>query len=67
MIEYCICGHLKTVHELTDSPKNPPGSHFCRGCCGMHPRPDIYGFSWHNFKLDNLKFIEDLAKQKNLI
>jgi hypothetical protein len=65
MIELrCICGHLKEGHEPTDSPRNPPGDSFCNGCC--HERP-LENVSWHDFKLDNLRYIETLAQEKGLV
>lgn len=60
MIEYCICGHLEIEHYLAG----------CQRCweikykeLGSYIKFNIK----HNYKLDNLKLIENLAKEKNLI
>ena len=56
MIEYCVCGHLKEAHfiRLNNSMTTP------MLCASIVDK-------CMNFKLDNLKFIEDLAKEKGLM
>jgi len=66
MIEFCICRHSKFEHkEPTPSRKIR-----CRECWSE------WANGWngitesslsHEFKLDNLKFIEDLAKERKLV
>jgi hypothetical protein len=59
MKKYCICSHIKSHHDV-----NGPSGTFCRECYNVGvPYPN----SWHNFQLDNLKLVEDLAKTKGLI
>ena len=50
----CICGHQAWAH-------NPES---CALCLERHLSVDKV---FHHFKLDNLRFIEDLAKKRNLI
>jgi hypothetical protein len=57
MEQYCICGHLEVYHY-----NNSIGSITCFDCADRNIKNCT-----HNFKLDNLRFIEDLAKEKNLI
>jgi hypothetical protein len=66
MIEYCVCGHLFKHHTFLA----------CVGCHDEHLSDDNLGaLEWyetrekafHDFKLDNLKLIEDLAKERNLV
>jgi hypothetical protein len=56
MIEYCVCGHLESDHGIYSY-----GVDACWNCSiktGRHS---------HSFKLDNLRLVEDIAKQKGLI
>lgn len=66
MQNLCTCGHYKNVHLPSDNI-------FCNAVClSCHPGEN-WGYhinGWyrvHEFKLDNLKYIEDLAKEKKLI
>jgi hypothetical protein len=52
---FCICGHLKKDHDLV--------AEYMRLCWGDVNRK----CPCRNFKLDNLSYIEQLAKQKGLI
>jgi len=57
MDEICMCGHGRERHLKW------PGSgkeSWCALCGGTKK-------SYHNFKLDNIKLIEDLAKEKGFI
>jgi hypothetical protein len=58
MIEKCICGLGKKKHYTDYSPFNEEGIVWL---------PNQNDKSWHVFKLDNLRLIEDLAKEKGLI
>jgi hypothetical protein len=50
----CKCGHMQSEHEENeDSP-------LCIGCSNDNRGWDIY---WHKFKLDNLKYLEQLSKE----
>jgi hypothetical protein len=58
-MEYCLCGHLVATHTgaFYDDPVtfrlyNPSACYVC-GC--------------PQFKLDNLRLIEDLAKERGLV
>ena len=56
MVEYCVCGHLATAHIRG------------RGCAACIDWMNIFDSkNEHTFKLDNLKLIEDLAKERKLI
>jgi hypothetical protein len=59
-LDPCCCGHPRLEHEPTDRPDNPPGELFCDRCCGKGDT------SWHDFKLDNLKYLEMLSKEKEV-
>jgi len=59
IVEKCLCGHRKDNHDIG---KFGP---YCQGCGTYHSRN--YKNYRHVFMLDNLKLIEDLAKEKNLI
>jgi len=62
----CICGHSEEEHEAHKlSMMNLGGVHWCRGCSieNRFSPPNMF----HDFKLDNLSYIEDLAKKKGLI
>lgn len=67
-MEYCICGHRKDKHQLISTQQGE----ICQECVMLYD--DLVGIThlknWdflHTFKLDNLKLIEDLAKQKGLV
>jgi hypothetical protein len=63
MEEYCICGHLNEEHKSKRS--SIPG---CGGCWDSSMEwQDKMNKAEHAFKLDNLKLIEDLAKEKGLV
>lgn len=55
MIEYCLCDHEKFSHHFYN-PFGDEGYEACAECQGEC-----------EFNLDNLRLIEDLAKEKNLI
>lgn len=62
-MEKCICGHTKEQHQpnITDTHVS---TDFCIFC---YPVTNNAQACWHDFKLDNLQYIEDMAKEKNLI
>lgn len=63
-MEYCVCGHQELSHALNIiNPSNV--QMWCRGC--WFDNADGGVSNYHDFKLDNLKLIEDLAKEKGLI
>lgn len=56
MIEFCICGHVRSIHY---------GTMLSNSVCGKcaYPNIDSKNSNWHKnydhvFKLDNLKFLE---------
>jgi hypothetical protein len=56
----CVCGHFKREHSGGIRNYVPT----CNACLQML-NPPIY---WrHNFKLDNLSYIETLAKERGLV
>ena len=62
------CGHPQT-HHLSDGYKGivtikKYGEHWCKRCCndGNFSRD-----SFHTFKLDNLSYIEEFAKERGLV
>jgi len=57
MTEYCVCGHTKKQHELRYGGKCWYEGHDSKS----YPHP------CEVFKLDNLKLIEDLAKERKLV
>jgi hypothetical protein len=61
MKEYCICGHPFCEHfyEFHGYPQ------IGKVCIGCQLANDVN--TNHYFKLDNLKLIEDLAKERNLL
>ena len=61
MIEYCVCGHSHWEHRLSEPNKFP----YCQICLNIDGAARIQ--IWHEFKLDNLRLIEDLAKEKGLV
>jgi hypothetical protein len=64
MIEYCICGHTKSEHDDLHyvNPFEAYGGRCWECYYESKGRKGI-----HAFGLDNLKLIEDLAKEKHLI
>jgi hypothetical protein len=62
MEEYCVCGHSKLQH--TGWENEPTG-------CGEVVPGSIEEYNdmcfCSEFKLDNLRYIEDEAKRRNLI
>jgi len=72
MTEYCVCGHRLRKHLGRPSPKL---DFHCKECYdNLLKVAPIRGVRrgelmacLHEFKLDNLKLIEDLAKERNLI
>ena len=61
MTEYCICGHIESQHIMTSYFNIK----YCRICYILGMKKPMH--DEHPFKLDNLKFIEELAKERNLI
>ena len=61
MEEYCICGHIKDIHV--------PFNVLCGGCMDFRDEfvEESIRKSRHEFQLDNLRFVEDEAKRRNLI
>jgi len=55
----CICSHPNWQHYLDALSKMP----YCIPCASVEDPKKC----WHKFKLDNLKFVEDLAKDRGLI
>jgi hypothetical protein len=62
-LDKCLCGHYKVSHEPTDSPRNPPGDSFCNECLKEKNYWDDNKI-WHDFKLDNLAYFENLYEQR---
>lgn len=66
MQEYCVCNHEESWHYYP-----PYISRTCNFRTEKHTEwmPGTYyqNCSCNNFTLDNLRLIEDLAKQRNLI
>ena len=56
----CVCGHSQLVHYDYDKDRILT----CCGECYYHVNIEV---SLHSFKLDNLTYIEQLAKEKNLV
>lgn len=57
----CVCGHLERQHFANNT---------CIGCWNARKREFDAGEQTgmvHLFRLDNLKLIEDLAKERGLI
>lgn len=62
-MEYCVCGHAKEIHSFIKD-------FLCAECVEMASYDLHIGEldkAFHKFKLDNLKLIEDLAKEKGLM
>jgi len=67
-MEYCVCGHKEKEHKVRWL--DPSGGTSIIGCLGCENAWFISGMNkqvLHLFKLDNLKLIEDLAKERKLI
>jgi hypothetical protein len=62
-MEYCVCRHPKPSHLLIED--------WCQSCSNEYRENDYIRYRkslmFHKFKLDNLKLIEDLAKERKLI
>jgi hypothetical protein len=60
MIEVCIiCGHEKKEHFIGPMSGYP----ICSLCADL----SMFTEETHEFKLDNLRFVEDLAEERKLI
>jgi hypothetical protein len=59
MEEYCICSHLKSRHNGWEGEPT--------GCCSLSGQDRRLICECSEFKLDNLRFVEDEAKRRNLI
>lgn len=57
IFEYCICRHLKEDHIPVSTILPGPFDGHCKYDTCFCPE----------FKLDNLQFVEDLAKEKGLL
>ena len=53
--EYCVCGHTKKIHGIYSECEK--GWYFFKG----------EGCECESFKLDNLRLIEELSKEKGLV
>lgn len=61
MEKYCICGHVKEGHSGIYALD-------ITSCLSCYLAQDESKMSfYHDFQLDNLKYIEDLAKEKGLV
>jgi hypothetical protein len=60
--DYCICGHPFNMHD--DGEED--GTNWCYECA-FFPDPDEVVLECQQFKLDNLKYIEEKAKERKLI
>lgn len=69
MEEYCTCGHEKNMHTSETNKLSWQDKEFCVSCCYEYLDIKYSSHSnWeHSFKLDNLRLIEQIAKQRNLI
>lgn len=67
MDKWCICKHDQSVHKHYPIRNANISSLYCLGCAmdELNFKNDFPPL--HNFKLDNLKLVEQLAKQKKLI
>lgn len=63
-MEYCICGHDKISHNINGDEIDPDPDLF--NYCGLCRFYGILRAS-HRFKLDNLSYIEQLAKERKLV
>ena len=70
MILFCTCGHGEEKHKRKIfDPSGQPSRTVCEECVENYYKRDYQLLSWefiHPFKLDNLKLIEDIAKEKGL-
>jgi hypothetical protein len=55
-----VCGHERILHTSQELPFP-----YCMKCPAPSGVPGDN--AWHDFKLDNLQLVEDLAKERNLI
>jgi hypothetical protein len=55
----CTCSHEKEYHLYSEN-----GYYICYACYGKGASLKVRR---HGFKLDNLKLIEDLAKERKLV
>jgi hypothetical protein len=58
--EPCVCGHKQKEHTMFTGIHNQCAKCTSRWHFGARS-------PWHEFKLDNLRLIEDLAKHKGLV
>ena len=70
---YCICGHRSIEHLqkgdlINSSIPIPFPFSFCKGCfgnCGKNNNRDGELFEEHDFKVDNIRLIEEAYKESN--
>jgi hypothetical protein len=62
IIESCICGHSKKDHEFFSDI----GQHDCLRCMTDPKFINNKVQYCHDFKLDNLKLVENLAEKRGL-
>jgi hypothetical protein len=55
--DICVCGHMKSTHNINIGWK---------GYCFICFDPSNIDLRKHEFKLDNLKYIERVAKEKGI-
>jgi hypothetical protein len=67
----CLCGHVRKEHEWSIGAfeiPSPGNWSWCRGCLNIEWNPLTHRpIHRHEFQLDNLMYIEKLAKEKGLI
>ena len=64
----CICGHLKSSHiskdlkglQIMDQAMVNKYGGWCEVCSGVSSLA-FTGTMWHEFKLDNLRYLEELS------
>ena len=54
----CVCGHMRSTHNI-----NARWTGYCFICLD----PSDMNVRKHDFRLDNLSYIEKLAKERKLI
>jgi hypothetical protein len=59
----CVCGHLKKQHTPNALPHYYSSDSFCSECAYR----EIEDKAWHNFQLDNLSLVEEVARKRKLI
>jgi hypothetical protein len=59
-MEHCICGHSYNIHCILGKTNHPKA-------CAARATNGNYSDGCMMFKLDNLRLIEDLAKEKGLV